>query len=684
MEGKRARLRMREILHKCIRKENLPVLGVVLLSLLMNFLLIGQSGYGNAYYAAAVRSMTQSFHNFFFISFDPAGIVTVDKPPVGLWVQAIFVLIFGYHGWAMLLPQALAGAGSAYMVYRLTNKYFGRAAGLAAALLLALTPAVVVASRNNTMDMQLLFVLLCAAWFFFKALDTGKWRHLLYASLLVGLGFNIKMLQAYLILPAMALCYLVFAREKFGRRLLKSLTCFAVIIAVSAAWVLAVDLTPAADRPYVGSSTNNTELELIFGHNGLERLDGGGMGGFGGQRGFDGNFGGPGGQGGNADGRTRNSDGRSRGFNNQGGPGIGQNPPAMNGQNMPQGGGFGNFAGNRGGMGGAGNDIGSPGVFRLWDANLYGQISWLLPLAALGLILGLRRGADDAGRRRMRVFWGVYLLTTAAFFSFAGFWHRYYLCMMAPGIAVLAGIGFTDAYRAFRNRDGWRQALLPVFLAATAGIAVYEVYGYERVRGWLIPVIVGFAALSTICMALSRINTNKLLMRLAGAAALLAVLAGPFYWALTAVIYVPENVTLPYAGPELASTAKTPGMTANQEPFSGAMGDMLLLEKYLAANYTQGTYLVVAQRANDVADFIVDTGLPAVAYGGFLGSDNALTLEQLKALVVAGKVTYFLVSQQSGRNNSDLVSYVEQNATQIDPSEYGASSSSVGTLYKFG
>jgi len=673
MENERfARLRMREIGNKP-RTAGMLACGIALLSFLMNFLLIGQSGYGNAYYAAAIRSMTQSLHNFFFISFDPAGVVAVDKPPVGLWVQALFVMAFGYHGWAMLLPQALAGAGSTYMTYRLTNKYFGPGAGLTASLAFALTPAAVVASRNNTMDMQLLFVLLCAAWFFCKALDTGKWRHLLYAALLVGLGFNIKMLQAYLILPAMALTYLIFAKEKFGRRLLKCVGSLAVIVALSLVWVLAVDLTPAQNRPYVGSSANNTVLELIFGHNGLERLDGG----FGG-RGGRANFGaGDDGQG--IGGFGQDDGGRNRGGGPDGGFGRDgrANPPQMQGGA----GDIGGFAMQNRGMGGAGNDIGSPGLLRLWSGDLYGQISWLLPLAALGLVFGLRRGEGQT--RRMRVFWGIYLLTTAAFFSFAGFWHRYYLCMMAPGIAVLTGIGAVDAYRAFRDRDGWRQWLLPAALLLTAGIAVYEVYGYEQVRVWLVPVIIGLAAVSLILMALSRAGAAKTLRRAAMGAMLLSVLAGPFYWALTAVLYVPENVTLPYAGPELASIAKTPGMTANQEPFSGATGDMLLLEQYLVAHYTEGTYLVVAQRANDVADFIVDTGLPAVAYGGFLGSDNAMTLDRLKELAAAGTVTYFLVTSGGG-GGSELVSYVQQNAALVDSSEYGASGSSAGRLYRFG
>ncbi len=195
-----------------IRPHMLALYGIVLLSFFLNFFLIGQSGYGNAYYAAAIRSMTQSWYNFFYISFDPAGVVSVDKSPLGLWVQALFVLLFGYHGWAMLLPQALAGALSSLMVYVLTERYFGKPAGLIAALTFALTPAVVVASRNNTMDMQLVLALLLAAWLLMRA-ETGRLRHLLLCALMLGLGFKHQNAQAYLALPAVALAYLGFSQR---------------------------------------------------------------------------------------------------------------------------------------------------------------------------------------------------------------------------------------------------------------------------------------------------------------------------------------------------------------------------------------------------------------------------------------------------------------------------------------
>lgn len=659
---------------------------IALLSFGLNFYAISKMGYGNAYYAAAIRSMTESLHNFFFVSFDPAGLVSVDKPPLGLWIQALFVLVFGYHGWAMLLPQALAGTGACLLMHALTAKHFGRTAGLVAALVFALTPAVVVAARNNTMDMQLIFVLLLAAWFLFRAMERASRKDLFLSALLIGLGFNIKMLQAYLILPAVILVYLFFSKEQFSRRIVSALISALILFAVSFSWVAAVDLTPASSRPYVGSSTDNTVLELIIGHNGMERIYGGSIrsgqsGGTDNGRAFGGanrSFadgqtnprGGETGQNPNLTGdmnETNPSPQHLPGPLDQAGNGQGMSIPGFGGQNnnrfWPVG-----FMGG----GGAGNDIGTAGILRLWGSSLYGQISWLIVLALFCIAVKLRK--IDWKTRTLRqgivVFWVLWLAAMYGFFSFAGFWHRYYLCMLAPAIAGLAGIGFVDLIRAFAQRRGIKQLLLPFSLLATIALQILYVRDYTALRAWLAPLITAAACAGLILMAVHYFRPRRLVLSAAAGCMLLSILAAPLYWSLTAVLYVPQNVTMPYAGPELASTTETPGMTPNQETFTTTDTATQALEDYLVAHYQAGSYLVVSQRANDVAQFIVDTGLPAVAYGGFLGTDNAMTRDQLKELVQEGKVTYFMITGQNRNSNSDLISYVRENATLIQPSEY--------------
>ncbi|HEX2985821.1 MAG TPA: glycosyltransferase family 39 protein [Caproiciproducens sp.] len=682
----------------------LMLIGIAILSFTLNFYAISNNGTGNEYYAACVKSMTQSWKNFFFVSFDPSGMVSVDKPPLGLWVQAIFVLIFGYHGWVLLLPQALAGTASCILIYLLTARSFGRPAGLVSSLIFAVTPAVVVVSRNNTMDMQLVFVLLIATWFLFRAIERAKWRWLFLAALFIGLGFNIKMLQAYMILPAVAVTYLIFAKEKFAKRLLAGILSMVIMAVVSFAWVAVVELTPASDRPYVDSTSGNSMLELIMGHNGTERLFGSGMGG--GSVKMDGS-------------RTDRFDG---GSNPDGFSGASPNgtPPQMNGENLgapPQDSGAsaemlpkGNRDGRSGsrddglrgenrqnGMGGGigGSEIGSASAVRLWTSNLFGQSSWFL-LFALLAIFGCFHKASFRKKEMSQaalLYWSIWLVTMFVFFSFAGFYHRYYLCMAAPAIAVLSGVGIVTMYLGFKYRkESWKKYIRPVFLAvsllANIALQVYYLLNYDSVKTWLLPVIGIAGTIGIAALAAYLIRSKHAALLLATAALTISALAAPFYWAVTPVMYVP-NATMPYAGPELAGNI---GFGADRrEDGTGSRSRSNALEQYLVRNYKQGSFLVVSQRSSDIAQLIIDTGLPCYAYGGFLGSDHSLTLDQLKRYVAEGKVTYFLLSGQGGGNEkSEITTYVKEHAKLINSSEYGSANANVGqmspaggTLYLF-
>ena len=183
--------------------------GTLLLSVFLNFFRLTQEGFSNLYYAAGVKSMLTSWPNFFFVSFDPGGFVSVDKPPLGLWIQAASAALFGYNGISLLLPQALAGVLAVALIYHLVRRPFGPTSGVMAALVLAVTPISVAANRNSTMDSVLVLLLLSATWAVFRAAETGRLRWLLLCAVLVGLGFNVKMLQAFLVLPAFYMLYLV-------------------------------------------------------------------------------------------------------------------------------------------------------------------------------------------------------------------------------------------------------------------------------------------------------------------------------------------------------------------------------------------------------------------------------------------------------------------------------------------
>jgi 4-amino-4-deoxy-L-arabinose transferase-like glycosyltransferase len=247
---------------------------VLLLASLLDFLRLGRNGWANAYYSAAVHSMLRSWHNFLFASFDPGGLVSVDKPPLALWVEAASAKLFGYSGVAILAPEALAGVAAVWLLYLLVARHFGRVPGLVAALALAVSPVSVAVNRDNNPDALFVFLLVAAAWAGARAVESARLRRLVGCALLVGLAFNTKMLAAGIVVPGLALAFLLFARTSLRTRIRQLAVAGTVLAVVSAAWIAAVDLTPAADRPYVGSTTDNSALSLALGYNGLGRVEG--------------------------------------------------------------------------------------------------------------------------------------------------------------------------------------------------------------------------------------------------------------------------------------------------------------------------------------------------------------------------------------------------------------------------
>src|SRR5215207_5249787 len=413
--------------------QRLALTAILILSTFLNLFRITQEVWGNPYYAVGVKSMLTSWSNFFFVSFD-AGFVTVDKPPLGLWLQAASAYLFGFHGWALLLPQALAGVLSVALIYYLVRRTFGPVAGLLSALALAVTPISVVVQCNNVMDALLILLLLLAAWAFIVAAERGSLKWLLLGAAIVGLGFNVKMLQAFLVLPAFYLLYLLAARTTW-RRLWHLAAATLVLLVVSLSWAVAVDLIPAEERPYVGSSPDDSVLGLVLGYNGFDRLLGISSG--------------------------------------------------SGGESIP--------AGAPGGPRGGAMELGDPGLFRLLNGRLAGQASWFLPLAAVGLLAASRQLRPRLPLDQLHaglVLWGTWFITVAAYLSVAAGGHRYYTVMLAPAVAALVGIGTTALWKDYRS-PGWRGWLMPLVLVGMAAVQSYILWDYEGWPLWLAPAISG-------------------------------------------------------------------------------------------------------------------------------------------------------------------------------------------------
>ena len=609
----------------------LAVAGALLLSAFLNFFRLTHEGYANLYYAAGIKSMLTSWHSFFFASFDAAGFVSIDKPPLGLWIQAASAALLGFSGISILLPQALAGVLSVALLYHLVRRTFGPTAGVIAAVVLAVTPISVATNRNNTMDSVLILLLLLAAWAVLRAAESGRLRWLMWCAVLVGLGFNVKMLQAFLVVPTLWLVYLLGTHLPWPKRVLHLTLATAVLLAVSLSWAIVVDLTPVEQRPYVGSSQDNTVLELIIGHNGLKRLLPGGL------RGL-----------------TRGLSGPAPSQSGPTAPGALPPRPAPPGSAHVPGA---NTVVAQAGQPAGRSETGAADALRLFNEQLAGQISWFLPLAAVGLLvaaIGKKLGLPLSQHHQNLLLWAMWLVPQIAFFGVANLFHRYYLAMLAPGIAALVGVGVVAMWRDYQ-RPGWRGWLLPVALLGSAAVQAYIVAPFPEWSQWLMPAVVGvtgLAALGLIVLRSLRGADRQALARLAAALGMLALLVAPTVWAWIPVWYGGHS-GLPFAGPELL-TASDLVQSVNVKP----------LVAYLLANHEDETFLVATVNARDAAPIILATDQPVMALGGFTGSDRILTLEQFVDYVESGQLRYVLLSPNAGAQR-ELAQWVAKNGVRV-------------------
>ncbi|WP_151735767.1 glycosyltransferase family 39 protein ['Paenibacillus yunnanensis' Narsing Rao et al. 2020] len=689
--------------------------------------------YVNLYYTTAVGSMLENFHNFFYASLDSAGSVTVDKPPVTFWVQTISAWIFGLHGWSVILPQALGGVGSVLLVYLLVKPTFGRTAARLSALAMATIPVAAAVSRTNNIDALLVFTLLLAAWFLFRGTKRNKLGSLLAAFGLIGVAFNEKMLQAYMVVPAFYLFYIIAGKVNWKKKTGVLAACTAVLLAVSLSWAVIVDSVPASERPYIGSSGTNSVLNLAFGYNGVSRLTGDrSTGGGGGMSGGGEIPAMPGG-----DGRGSSGGGRPDAGQNGAGsaapdsaagatggsaavtdagqgqatavsaPAGGQDGgmPAMpggDGQGMPPGrdggsgegfsfgggnrtdGGGRQFGGGMGAPGGGGGmfNTGTPGPLRLFQAELSGQASWLLPLVffgVIGLFASLRR-KNFTQQHKEALFWLVWLVPVMGFFSIAGFFHQYYLIMMGPPVAALAGAGWTRLWHYYKERSLWLFWLLPAAVLATAGFAWYIIHPYDAMigAGWSITVLVSGVVI-TLLLVLFRLlgAKEKPFAHLTAVLGMLVLLIGPLYWALTPITYG-QSSQLPAAGPDSANSVgggRMQGGEVNQS-----------LIAYLEEHNNGEKYLFAALNYSTAGPYIIDEGASVVILNGYSGSDPVYDAESLEALVRSGAVKYFYVSSSGGRGggSSEVTSWIAANGTEVPAGEWQGTTGDVngGTLYE--
>lgn len=592
---------------------------ITCLSAFLNLFQLQQNGFGNPYYTVAVESMSLHWHTFFFASFDPGGFVSVDKPPVGLWLQVLSIKLFGFSSLSLLMPQALEGVLAVALLFYLVRRHFGTLAATLAGLTLATTPVWVAMSRDNNLDVTLVLTLLLATWAINRAVETGYLRWLLLSMVLVGVGFNIKMLQAYLVLPALLLFYLLFARLTWRRRLLYLSGALIPLLLVSFAWVAAVDLTPSDQRPYVGSSQTNSELELALGYNGLGRL-------------FQPNKGDP----------TKPATPRASHPSlalSQAWPWQIHNtaettPPAK--KALPP------------------NPTGSPGLRRLFVGKLGTQASWLLLFAILGLpVLAWQRPwrRPQSAEVQALVFWGLWLLVVWSVLSISVHIQTYYTTMLAPALSVLTGVSMALLWRDYLRRPlrDWRGWMLPLFLPLAVIFQLTLLSEYPGWSSWLQPVLLTLVILSTLALIAFRLlrllfHTWPRASRAALTCGLIALLFTPFTWSTVELTY-PGNGGFPLAGPPaptLQSTLNTFQHTQAtiSDKYRLTKNQQKLLD-YLLAKRGKTPFLLSTLSTYDVIPFMLASGQAAMTLGGYNGTDPVFSLPRLVALIQQNSVRFF-------------------------------------------
>ncbi|HEV2998598.1 MAG TPA: glycosyltransferase family 39 protein [Solirubrobacteraceae bacterium] len=637
-----------------IALEALALTAILGLAAFMNIYRLSQNAYANIYYSAAVKSMLRSLHNFLFVSLDPGGLMSVDKPPVGLWVQAISAKIFGFTPLSLLLPEALAGVLAVGALYWAIRGPFGRAAALAGALALALYPSFVAVSRDNNLDTVLVLLMILACGVALRAIRTGRWTTLIGSAVLVGLAFNTKTLAAYLVVPGIALGYLVCAPGPLLRRCAQLLAAGLVMGVVSFSWIALVEATPASQRPYVGGSLDNTELDLTFGYNGLGRVNG--------------EVGGPGhvpiapGALAPLKAPVPSHSAPNRPFTPGVGPSTGvprSEPRGARPVHHPR-------APHLTTTGGRSvNPVpfgGPPGPLRLFGLGLGDQSSWMLPFALLGLLALVLSIASDrwaarkasgatpiavgeplpdvapaavGGRPRrdprlagLLVLGGWFLVEAVVLSASQGIVHPYYVSALGPGIAAMVGAGALACADLARRRHPF-SVLIPVGIAATVAVQI-SLLSHARYMSWLHPVLIGAAAIGAAAMLVRRGWAGW-----ATGWTLLALLIAPAAYSAS-TWEAPVEGTFPTAGPRAAVGLGPYGVS----PSSVAVNRALI--RYVGA-HRPGTRWALLTDASNTAAVPILMGLDAGSLGGYSGTDPSLNGPGLARLVASGQARYVVL-----------------------------------------
>jgi 4-amino-4-deoxy-L-arabinose transferase-like glycosyltransferase len=633
---------------------------------------LGASGWANSFYSAAVQAGTKSWKAMFFGSSDAANFITVDKPPASLWVMEISARIFGVNSWSILVPQALEGVAAVGLLYLTVRRWFGAKAGLIAGAVMAVTPVATLMFRFNNPDSLLVLLMVAAAYMVTRAIEDGRTKWLVWAGVLLGFGFLTKMLQVFTVLPAFAIAYLVAGPPKLAKRVWQLLLGGVAMIAAAGWWVAAVELWPKSSRPYIGGSTNNSVLDLVFGYNGFGRLTG-----------------------------------------NETGSVVGGGGQGQAGQWGPT---------------GWGRMFNSA-----WGGQSSWLIPAALLFAGVGLVLAGVRNRHDRIRAAV-IMWGGWLFVTGAVFSLSkGIIHEYYSVALAPAIGALIGIGGTILFSL--RSQWWARGTLAVATGLSAWWAWELLHRTPNWNSWLRPVLLAAAGMAIVGFLLGEHAARfaaggAVVVALLGPTAYsISTVAHAENGALPSAGptvpggpgFGPGGGRFPGGGQGgfpgglpggglpggfpgggqggfpgggqggfpggLPGGFPGGGATGGQGAFpggggfpgggQGGPGGLLFgssptkeVVDFLKAGQTGYTWTLATIGANQAAGYQLGTGDPVMAIGGFNGTDDWPTLTGFQQLVKDHKIHYYLAGGGFGPGGgrgtgSQITSWVEANFSSV-------------------
>ncbi|KAA8820359.1 glycosyl transferase family 39 [Bifidobacterium rousetti] len=666
--------------------------GMMTLTAVIMFVNLTASGYANEFYSAAAQAGSQDWWAFLWGSLDSGNAITVDKPPAAIWLMALSIRVFGLNSFAILLPEALCGMASVWILYTTVRRAWGNWAGVIAGLTLATTPVAALMFRFNNPDALLVLLMTGATAAVMRALEyprdkAGDRRRTLWmilAGVCIGFGFLTKQMQVFLVVPGFALAFLVASPTGLIRRIVDGLVAVVAVIVSAGWWIALTVIVPSGSRPYIGGSQTDSFLELTFGYNGLGRLTG-----------------------------------------NETGAVVGG-----------------------GGMGGGGNGggmWGQTGLSRLFDGEYGGQIAWLAPIAFAGIVIGLivaRRSLRTDLRRANVIAWGSWLVVTWLTFSFmAGIFHQYYTVALAPAVAALVAIAVAGLWS--KRKLFWARGVATALVLVNTFWAV-ELLGRSTWLPWLKYIVMAAGLLSTLLLVIAAAAAAPMRdmsflrgtpsvrrgISIAGAVACalatVALAAGPLAWTAYTVstghtgsiVTAGPNVTNatgmgggpgggmggPGGGPGGSGGMGMPGQSDGSSSDGqsmpampgqsgatgesdgdgsrggaggrGGMGGGLLgggtasdqIVSMLQEDAGQYRWAAATTGSQNAASYQLASEQAVMAIGGFNGSDPAPTLEQFKSYVEQGLIHYYISGGGMGGNQlggsdaaSEIASWVAEN-----------------------